>query len=71
MKDKILWDFEIQTDQIILARRLDIVLINKVGKSLVNFAILAGHKESEKIHRFCQRTKKTMEHEGDSDINCR
>ena len=26
---KLLWDFEIQTDHLILARRLDLVIINK------------------------------------------
>ena len=32
---KILWDFEIQTDHAIPARRLDQVLINKGKKGLV------------------------------------
>ena len=58
---KILWDFEIQTDQLISARRPDLVLVNKKKKKkkkekkrtwIVDFAVLAEHwvklKESEK-----------------------
>ena len=53
----ILWDFEIQTDHLIPARRPDLVLIDKKRKNrhLVNFAVPADHrvkmKESEKINK--------------------
>ena len=51
---KLLWDFNIQTDHLILARRPDHIIINKkkrIGK-IVDFAVPADHrinlKESEK-----------------------
>ena len=51
---KLLWDFNIQTDQLILARRPDLIIINKkkrIGK-IVDFGVPADHrinlKESEK-----------------------
>ena len=30
---KLLWDFDIQTDQLISAKRLDLIIINKKRKS--------------------------------------
>ncbi len=46
---KLLWDFNIQTDHIILDRRLDLIIINK---KRVEFAVPADHrinlKESER-----------------------
>ena len=56
---KILWDFEIQTDHLILTRRPNLVIISKKKKKkkerscrIVVFAVLADHrvklKESEK-----------------------
>ena len=43
---KILWDFEIQTDYLIPARRPDLVIIRKKKRtcSIVNFAALEDHK---------------------------
>ena len=49
-----LWDFDIQTDHLILARRPDLIIINKKKKicEIVNFAVPADHriklKECEK-----------------------
>ena len=54
MTCKIIWDFEIQMDHLILARRPDFVLINKKKRTclLVDFAVSADHnlklKESKK-----------------------
>ena len=49
---KILWDFEIQTDHLIPARRPDLVLINKKKRTChyVNFVVsVDNRKENEKI----------------------
>ena len=71
--DKLLWDFEIQTDQAILARRLGLILIKKRTCDLVDFDITVDNrmkrKENEKILGSCQRAKKDVEHEGDGDTN--
>ena len=53
---KLLWDFNIQTDHLIPARRPDLIIINKKKKTrickIVDFAVPANHrinlKESEK-----------------------
>ena len=47
---KILWDFEIQTDHLITARRPDLVLINKKERicHLVDFSVPADHREKLK-----------------------
>ena len=51
---KLLWDFEIQTDHQISARRSDLIIINKEKRTcrIVDFAVPADHgvklKESEK-----------------------
>ena len=36
---KILWDFEIQTDHQILARRSDLVIVNKKKKKWILFCV--------------------------------
>ena len=40
---KLLWDFDIHTDHIILARRPDLIIINKIKRTykIVNFAVPA------------------------------
>ena len=54
---KLLWDFEIQTDHLISARRTDFVIINNNSNSnnkrertcrIVNFAVPADHRENLK-----------------------
>ena len=51
---RLLWDFEIQTDHLISARRADLAIINKKNKTsrIVEFAVPADQriklKESEK-----------------------
>ena len=53
-----LWDFDIQTDHLILARRPDLIIINKKKKicKIVDFAVPADHriklKECEKKDKY-------------------
>ena len=55
---KLLWDFNIQTDHLISARRPDIIIINKKKRicKIVDFAVLADHrinlKENEKKDKY-------------------
>ena len=48
---KITWDFEIQTNHLILARQPDLVIVNKKKKRtcrIVDFAVLADHRKKAK-----------------------
>ena len=81
---KLHWDFNIQTDHLISARRLHLIIINKRKRTcrMVNFPVLADYrvklKESEKEDKYHdlvkelrkKKTKKTVEHESDDYINC-
>ena len=55
---KIQWDFNIQTDHLMLARRPDLIIINKRKRisKIVDFAVPADHrinlKESEKKDKY-------------------
>ena len=55
---KLLWDFDIQKDHLILARRPDLIIINKIKRicKIVDFAVPADHriklKESEKKDKY-------------------
>ena len=54
---KLLWDFNIQTDQLILARRPNLIIINKKRIcKIVDFAVPVDHrinlKESEKKDKY-------------------
>ena len=56
---KLLWDFDIQTDHLISARRLDLIIINQKKKricKIVDFAVPADHriklKECEKRDKY-------------------
>ena len=55
---KLLWDFNIQTDHLIPARRPDFIIINKKKRfgKIVDFAVPADHrinlKESEKKDKY-------------------
>ena len=63
---KLLWDFDIQTDHLISAKRTDLIIINKKKKKkkkkkkrtrwIVDFAVPADHrvklKESEKKDKY-------------------
>ena len=68
---KLLWDFNIQTDQLIPARRPDLIIINKKKKricKIVDFALPADHrinlKESEKKDKYLEK------HESNDCTNC-
>ena len=77
--NKLQWDFDIQTDHLISARRPDPLVINNKKKrtcKIVNFAVPADHtvklRKSEKKDRYldlARELKKTMEHEGDDYTN--
>ena len=60
---KLVWDFNIQTDQLILARRLELIIINKKKRicKIVDFATPADHrinlKESEKKNKYLDLAK--------------
>ena len=58
---KILWNFEIQTDHLISARRPDQELINEKRTCPVDFAVPADHrvkrKESKKIDQYLDLTR--------------
>ena len=55
---KLLWDFDMQTDHLIPARRPDLIIINKKKRicKIVDFAVLADHriklKECEKRDKY-------------------
>ena len=57
-RHKLLWDFNIQTDQLIPARRPDLIIINKKKRifKVVDFAVSGDHrinlKESEKRDKY-------------------
>ena len=77
---KFLQDFEIQTDHQISARQTDLVIVKKIKENLPNsgFAIPADHKvkirgneKRGKYINLARELKKTMKHEGVSDISCR
>ena len=43
---KLLWDFDIQTDHLISARKPDLIILNKKKRicRIVDFAVLADHR---------------------------
>ena len=76
---KLLWDFEIQTDHLISARRTDLIMINKKERTcrIVDFAVSADHKvklkESEKRDKcpnLARELKKTVENESNAYTSC-
>ena len=76
---KLLWDFNIQTGQLIPARRPDLKIINKKLRicKIVDFAVPADHrinlKESEKKDKYldlAREIKKAVEHESNDFANC-
>ena len=75
---KLLWEFDIQTDHLISARRPDLIVINKKKRTckIVDFAVLAGHriklKESEKKNKYldlARELNKLWKHEADDYTN--
>ena len=74
----ILWDFETQTDHLLSARRLDLIIVNK-KENLPNSGLCCSGdhgvnlKESEKRHKYldlARELKKTMKQKSDGDTNC-
>ena len=66
MTHKFLWDFDIQTDHLISARRSGLIIINKKKKRI-------KLKECEKKDKYlvlARELKKTIEYEGDNYTNC-
>ena len=79
MTHKLLWDFDVQTDHLISARRPDLIIINKkkITCKIVDFAVPDDHriklKECEKKDKyldFARELNKTVEHESDNYTNC-
>ena len=73
-KHELLWDFEIQMDRLISARRLDLVIINKKRTcKILHFDFTADHgvkfKENEKKEK-CQEIEENVVHQSDGDTNC-
>ena len=76
---KLLWDFDIQTDNLISSRRPHLIIINKKKKifKIVDFVVPADHriklKEREKRDNYLvlvRELKENMEHEGENYTNC-
>ena len=80
---KLLWDFDIQTDHLISARRPDLIIINKKKKKkkkickVADFAVSADHriklKECEKRDKYvnlARELKKAVEHESNDFAYC-
>ena len=70
---KFLWDFDVQTDYLIPARKLDLVIINKKG-NLLNCGIchptepLSENQRKQKREKYSGlKLKNTMENKGDGD----
>ena len=58
---KLLWDFDIQTDNLISARRPDLIITNKKKKKIckiVDFAVPVDHKIKVKE---CEKTDKYLD----------
>ena len=76
MTQKLLWDFDIQMDHVISARRPDFIIINKKKRTskIVDFAVSADRR---KIKRKLKKNKnldftkelKKLEHESDVYMN--
>ena len=76
---KLLWDFDIYLDHLILARKPDLIMINKKKRTckIVDFAVSADHRiklqvceKKNKYFDLARELKKTMEHESVDCTNC-
>ena len=77
---KLQWDFNIQTDHLIPARRPDLIIINNKKRTCKIFVFVASAdhriklKEYEKKDKYLdlarELKKKTVEHAGDNYTNC-
>ena len=72
---KLLWDFNIQTDHLIPARRPDRIIINKKKRvcKIVDFAVPADHginlKECEKKDKYLNLARELKKYESDDCTN--
>ena len=68
---KLLWDFEIQTDHLISARRLDLIIVNNKKREPTELWTLLSRlklkKSEEKYIDLARELKKTVEHESHGD----
>ena len=74
---KILWDFNIETDSLIPARRPDVELVNKKKNyHLIDFDVSVNHrmkiKENKKSFNYLDlaREQKSVELENDGNTSC-
>ena len=75
---EVLWDFEIQTDQLISTRQSNRIIIHERNKicCIEGLVVLVDHRvkvrENEKRDEYLDlaRGQKTMEHESDGDTDC-
>ena len=76
---ELLWNFEIQTNHLILARQPDLIIINKKERTrrIVDFAVPVDHRvklneceKRDKCHNLARELKKTVEYERDDHTNC-
>ena len=78
---KIVWDFEILTENLISARRPDLVTMNKKKNKrswhIVDFDVQADHIEKKQrkwkeiwLLWHCLGTKKAVEYDSDGSANC-
>ena len=77
---KVVWDFDIQTDHQISARRPYLVIVNKKQKTywIVEFTALVDHRGKLKVGKKRDKymdlakelKKKIIEYESDGDTNC-
>ena len=73
---KIQWDFEIQTDYLISARRPYLLTVNKKKRepaelwTLHQSVKLKEREKRDKYFDLARELKKNMEHESDGDTNC-
>ena len=68
-RHKILWDFEIQTDHLISARRPDLMIIDKKERTswIVDFAVPAKHRVRLKG---CEKSNKYLDLARKEKKNC-
>ena len=69
--NKLLWDFEIQTDHVISAKRADLVIAKKKKKkkkNLLDFTVPVNHriklKESEKTNKYLELARELEKNYG-------
>ena len=67
---KLLWDFDIETDHLILARRPDLIIINKKKRicKIADFALPANHRiklnECEKKDKYLDLARELKKNYG-------